>query len=87
VVGVRWRHWGASEAIGAGIARRNDCRPTCGHGHIVRYPGARDVLSRRLQGVCRGTAAVFYTRAHFCWRDKSGLRKVTAKLVTGCGRS
>jgi hypothetical protein len=87
VVGVRWRHWGQSEALGTGTARVNNCRPTCGHGRIVRYPGARVVLYRRLHGDCRGQAAMFYTSARFSWRDKSGLRRITAKLVTGCGRS
>jgi excalibur calcium-binding domain-containing protein/thrombospondin type 3 repeat protein len=87
VVGIRWRRWGESEAIGAGTTRVNDCRPTCGKGHIVRYPGAHVVLSRRLQGDCRGQAATFYTRARFSWRGTSGLRRVTAKLVAGCGQS
>jgi hypothetical protein len=87
VVGVRWRRWGESEAIGTGTARVSDCRPTCGRGHIARYPGARVVLYRRLQGDCRQERAVFYTRARFSWQAKSRLRKVTAKLVAGCGQT
>jgi hypothetical protein len=31
--------------------------------------------------------ATFYPRARFSWQAKSELRQVTAKLVTGCGRS
>jgi hypothetical protein len=87
VTGVRWRHWDETKAIGAGTARVNSCQRNCAEGHIVKYSGARVVLYRRLQGDCRGRPAMFYTRARFSWPRKSGLARVTANLVTGCGPS
>ena len=37
VRGMQWTVWGDREAVGAGIAHVNDCKPDCADGHYTKY--------------------------------------------------
>jgi hypothetical protein len=59
---LRWRWWGPPVTRARGVGRYNRCYP-CGADRYDTEPGARVVLSRRVAGSCKGSTAVFYTRA------------------------
>jgi hypothetical protein len=85
VIRLRWRRWGATAAVGRGVARINSCEPTCASGRLEHHAGVVVTLGDLRSGACRGRPARFYTRAVVEWPPGLGLpRRQAFELLPRC---
>jgi hypothetical protein len=88
---LRWRWWGPPQTRANGVGRFNKCFPCAANRYATR-PGAHVVLSHRVPGTCKGSTAVFYTRAEVTLPHYKGPHWVRAiggrynvRLLPTCG--
>ena len=62
IIGLRWRCWGSSRAVGRGRVEYNNCIPDCARARPSYYP-VRAVLSRRRE--CNGNAQYLTLRFRY----------------------
>jgi hypothetical protein len=72
---MTWSAWNASEAVGTGTEKLDDCMPNCAAGTLHAVP-VRVVLSGPVKACAGGKGTWIWTRASFTW--PSGLPAVFA---------
>jgi hypothetical protein len=65
---MTWSSWSATEAVGSGTEKVDDCNPSCAAGTLHAVP-VKVTFTKPAKATCHGTTRLYWTSVSFVWPD------------------